>query len=996
MKRPILLLAAMAVMVGLAFVGAPREAELLVLAWARKAPAETPPVAILIELGLKDQKPTDWSGRAAVSAAKVMHREGYRFRKDDKLTAAGGWQGESHRPLRIPVGQPQVTKLEGIAPVGVVLHLAEVKEDARLTLELRETGTAVLPLADVLAGRPQEFFGGRVRVRLVSTATPVTHGKTEDDFPAACYGPDGKLWVAYVSYRLRDPSRRIEQHQYEEQPESFQALYHPGLADQLFVTMYRDGEWCEPVAFTTRNESIARCGIAFDSEGRGFVSYSALRDGKHHVYVRCIRRPLGITSSPIGPEELLSGSDGTALSPVMCTRQQGDVVMAFASSSKSDDRFRTRGVFLTSAGKRGGAFGVKTRGTDEWGHAVAAAPGKGFALARDVYDGDTDVLVNPFPGPADGPTDEAVVAGSSRFEARPSIAYDPKGRLWIAYEEGPEKWGKDFGALVPGKGNPLYSSRSVRVVCLDTDGKLKRPVAELPTSTVEPPTIPFDGVRVYRYEKATRYAYSQIGIDGKGRVWLTYRQNFGSRWTTHPGPYWLTFARRLDGDHWTEPIEVHHSDGLLDSRPVLLPHRSGGLRIIHNSDGRYTTPLRVHNQIYMSYLDLPGEPVEPKLVPHDPGKKDPKLVAQAEAEAKAVQRIRAYRIKTAAKEYRLLRGDFHRHTEISFDGEPDGSLEDMFRYAIDAASLDWIANADHDNGGGREYSWWLTQKFNDAYHVPGAFTPLFSYERSVLYPHGHRNVLFAKRGVLTLPRLAPPEGKPASGDVHPDDAKMLYRYLKELGGICASHTSATIMGTDWRDNDPAVEPVVEIYQGDRMSYEHEDAPRAGYDPKSGKQPANIAGWYPKGFVNHALEKGYRLGFQASSDHWSTHISYFVVLAERNDRDIILNAIKKRHCYAATDNIIVDVRSGSHVMGDELKTAEAPALQLHVIGTGKLAKIDILRDAEVVVTLRPSGEEYRGAWTDPAPRAGTHSYYVRVLQQDGEIAWASPLWITRTP
>ena len=47
---------------------------------------------------------------------------------------------------------------------------------------------------------------------------------------------------------------------------------------------------------------------------------------------------------------------------------------------------------------------------------------------------------------------------------------------------------------------------------------------------------------------------------------------FGSRYTTIPGSYWLTFARRLDGDHWSEPIELHHSDGLLDHRPVLLPH----------------------------------------------------------------------------------------------------------------------------------------------------------------------------------------------------------------------------------------------------------------------------------------------------------------------------------------------------------------------------------------------------------------------------------------
>src|SRR3712207_8423562 len=55
-----------------------------------------------------------------------------------------------------------------------------------------------------------------------------------------------------------------------------------------------------------------------------------------------------------------------------------------------------------------------------------------------------------------------------------------------------------------------------------------------------------------------------------------------------------------------------------------------------------------------------------------------------------------------SKEYRLLRGEFHRHTEVSWDGGADGSLEDMFRYGIDAASLDWIGNGDHDNGARSE------------------------------------------------------------------------------------------------------------------------------------------------------------------------------------------------------------------------------------------------------------------------------------------------------
>jgi hypothetical protein len=230
------------------------------------------------------------------------------------------------------------------------------------------------------------------------------------------------------------------------------------------------------------------------------------------------------------------------------------------------------------------------------------------------------------------------------------------------------------------------------------------------------------------------------------------------------------------------------------------------------------------------------------------------------------------------------------------------------------------------------------------------------------------------------------------GGVHADDAKMLYRYLRELGGVCASHTSATSMGTDWRDHDGTVEPVVEIYQGDRMSYEMEGAPRAGNDPKGGDYPPNIAGWYPLGFVNLALEKGYRLGFQASSDHWSTHCSFCVVLAERPERAAILDALRRRRCYGATDNIILDVRSGTHGMGDEFKTDAPPVLDIYVCGTRNLAKVEVLRDSRVVRTFTPAQPEFRGRWADPEPKAGVHYYYVRVQQADGELAWGSPMWV----
>ncbi len=48
---------------------------------------------------------------------------------------------------------------------------------------------------------------------------------------------------------------------------------------------------------------------------------------------------------------------------------------------------------------------------------------------------------------------------------------------------------------------------------------------------------------------------------------------------------------------------------------------------------------------------------------------------------------------------RIVRGEFHRHSEISMDGGNDGTLLDQWRYAIDTGALDWIGCCDHDNGG---------------------------------------------------------------------------------------------------------------------------------------------------------------------------------------------------------------------------------------------------------------------------------------------------------
>ncbi len=947
-------------------------------------------VAVLLEFGIKDADPEDWSGSALVEGANVVRRDSYRFRKGDKLVGQNAWKAKSRRSIRLRSRRSFIDKLEGPATVGVIYHMRDVNDNAEVVVKMKKGGETKIPLAKVLAGERIKFFEGQAVARLVSAAVPVATGPTEDDCPAAAYGPDGTLWIAYTSYKLRDPRRTIQQPRYKKQPKNFKHLYHPGYSEQVFLRSYKAGKWSEPIAVTNNRQDIVRLAVAVTNDNRVWVVYSAQRDNNFDLYARPIR------GGKSGEEVRLTKNAGPDLSPAACVAADGSVWVAYHFWDKNGKS--GVGMIVNAKGKWAPRYETTIPNSTVWSPSIAASPNGEVSVAYDFYNQATgyDVIVNTY-SPSNKKVRTDYVAGSELFEARPALTYDTQGRLWIAYEQGPPKWGKDYGALDSKEGHPLYDGRTVRVLCRkEADGGWFAPKAALPKLEASPPQLPFNALKTNKYERHPRYAYPKIGIDGKGRIWLTYRRNFGSRYSSHPGAYWLTFTRRLDGEAWSPEIELHHSDGLLDHRPAVLPHASGGIVVAHNTDGRYTTPEKIDNQIYLSFVNLNRETVAPKLGNERQDKAEFPLKRVSGVD-KDVARIQKYRIEHKGEKLRLLRGEYHRHTEISWDGEADGSLEDMFRYAIDAAGFDWIGNGDHDNGAGREYPWYITQKFNDAYLVAGRFTPMHTYERSVSYPHGHRNVMFDKRGVMTLPRLAPPNKKPPKGKrwpggVHPDDTKMLYRYLHEMNGICAVHTSATGMGTDWRDNDPKAEPIVEIYQGDRMSYEHPGAPRAGYDPQLKRFPANIGGWRPKGFVDSALEKGYRLGFQASSDHWSTHISYFVVLALKNDRKSILAAVKKRHVYGATDNIIMEVRSGDYIMGDEFTTNKAPKITFKIVGTDKLKKVEVMKDSTPVKKFEPKGATFEGEWTDPRGTGNTHYYYVRVVQENDEVAWSSPMWI----
>lgn len=315
------------------------------------------------------------------------------------------------------------------------------------------------------------------------------------------------------------------------------------------------------------------------------------------------------------------------------------------------------------------------------------------------------------------------------------------------------------------------------------------------------------------------------------------------------------------------------------------------------------------------------------------------------------------------------------------------------------------------------YEWWENQKIHDLFQVPGFFTTFYVYEREQRWPWGHRNVIFAERGgpIVYINRNTYKNSPWAKGlpvkdgpaEVSPQE---LWSMLRSTGRRVSviSHTGATGMGTDWdlyEDIDNKLENLVEIYQGARVSYEGIDTPQPTVGLRFGQKfnqgthdPANQKtnfGKFSKGVYQNALANGHRLGVFASSDHISTNVSFGGVYAESFDREGIMDAIDARRTIAATDKIFLQYTCNDNPLGSIFETAAAPELKIHVEGTAPIARVTIVRNEKDYKTFTPSTEDktFEQAFADPSPIAGENRYYVRVIQTDGNMAWASPVWVT---
>jgi hypothetical protein len=925
---------------------------------AQSGPAASPVVwdpaasSVLIRFGVTDTATRVWRGSVepAGGDAQVLALTGYHFQDDDALPLSdGGVRGFSFTSRAWTPSTQQVDLspiLPGpraVFPNGVYVT---VKGGAAARFHVVGIGPSdfFFTLGD-LAGRKQLTFD-KGNIEVEQAAVPFSLSSTgEADFPALAAGAGGRLAVAWQEF-VTDHDRLVTR---EWDGTKW------GAAEALESPETRDAFW--PAA-------------AYDGDGTLHVVWSAQVDGNFDLYER--RKPAGQGWSAV---ERLTTAPGSDLRQKIAAGANGDVWLTWQAfrSGQSD-------IFLKhfTGGKWGEEVRVSESAANDWEPSLAVAPNGTVWVGWDTYDkGNYDVLVRSYTGNKLGPL--RPVTTSPRFEAHASLACDPQGRLWIAYDEADANWGKDYGYLKKTGGNPLYQSRAVKVVRL-TEGRLEEPVADLKAAF--PLYLP-------RFLQNPQISVLSDGTVAIAALELTKSNSVIEVWGANG--VWENVVFTLDQQGWRLRQDLPLSAGANDQR-VALTAAAGTLWAAWAADQRDFTSARPRQQlVYAAAVPLAGGAGEIQMKPFQ---ERPDLeFATHPDEPEQLKTIRSYRIDTVGASLKIMRGDLHRHTSLSADGVGDGSLWDFYRYALDAANLDFSTVTDHQ-GGATSYNWWKTQKSSDLFQVPGRLQTLYAYERSVVYPNGHRNMVFTHRGVPILP-IDPAEqtGPDTPGTMRSSQAVL--PYLRKYDGIAFRHTTATDQGTDWADHNNELEPMVEIYQGHRLAYEHEGAPKTA---TAGKLYTQRSGYRPAGFFWNALAKGYRMGIEASSDHCSTHISYSCILVSGDSKQDLVDAMRKRHTYGATDNIVCDFRaragSREYLQGDDFSTSEPYALTVNVIGTGSIKRIDVIHNESYAYTVTPSSKTARFSYSDAHPANGENRYYVRVEQEDGNLAWSSPIWVTR--
>ncbi len=360
-------------------------------------------------------------------------------------------------------------------------------------------------------------------------------------------------------------------------------------------------------------------------------------------------------------------------------------------------------------------------------------------------------------------------------------------------------------------------------------------------------------------------------------------------------------------------------------------------------------------------------------------------------------------------DYRVFFGDIHTHSGETIDGVGRGcgmgSRIDNYAYAREPGALDFYALTDHewqiDPGKTDAYL-----DLADTYTEDGRFVCLPGFEYTNLL-YGHRNVYFRDRGGSVF-NTHVDWGEPTLDPSKCNTPHDLWDAMKKTGVpffTVPHHPSAASHPLNLDFYDPRYDRLYEIYSSWGSSEYYGDFPRG------------VSDRFQDGYFHDAIRRGQRFGVIASSDGHDGHpgnaqsplikhhhIFHFLgsgraaVLAPELTRSAVYDALHARRCYATTGTpIVLDCRIGGAVMGTEmpaLPSGRVPQITLTCTGTNGLDHIRIVKNGKMVHTIPCHGQRsVQEEWEDKDydPECPT-CFYARVVQQDRESAWSSPIWI----
>jgi hypothetical protein len=717
--------------------------------------------------------------------------------------------------------------------------------------------------------------------------------------------------------------------------------FEPGSGDIVWTARLDDGAPTDRQTITSDVAPYANPTITFSNDQR-WITYEAERD-KQWDLLATVTNAAGETK-----EFTIADAPGPDIHHAVTPDGSGGLWIVWQSGA--DGQFDIVARHIGATGPDDATHRISESPAGDWHPRIAVAPNGTVHIVWDGYDGQSyNVYARTLRDGKPGPT--IPVAASPAFEGRADVACDSRGRVWILWEEGGENWGAPYRAkrqyrkhVATDTVGPVHRFRLLRLAVLE-NGVLKTVEPALPMPSVDAALARHDNTPD-RQLTGVFYERGRLLVDPDDKLWIVYRHNYlpwlAREWTSHVEAGFGLYARCLSADGWSSLItfDQKQRDGL---QRLDLAWTADGLAAVWTV-GR--TDRREDDQ--------------PRGVFHatvpDPGGRAP-TPAGAPREVAADTQPAAPRpdpktVTVAGTDYGLYFGDLHRHTDLSLCFVPsDGTMDDAYRYAIDAAQLDFLGITDHTRdiarGDALSLLWWRCRKNVTRHELPGTFFPLYSYERS--RSETDHNV-FSLRPDMLRPHTYPHR-----------------EFMKELDADTFMIPHQPFADGVWDFHDPARRPLLEIYQGFRDWAQEKDA---------------VVG----------LLRGRVIGFIASSDHLSTNASFAAVWSPGRDRESIFRSMQARRTYAATAKIVMDVRAGNHWMGECVDADKPPVISIRIVGTAPIDEAVVLQDGIRQRRMRFGKTDTQAKYTPPKGLHGVHFYYVYVHQADGNQAWSSPIWI----